>query len=140
MTSKISNRLLHLLYQTKHRFDNDNRTNKQIIIDALGELYSSYMKYNVLIEHCAKACLEIQSIPEFQKGFEEQKADFFVNVLLSPYNNYCADDRRRLYPSLQDQVTLELMFDSMLSEMLSYIRMTNISWCQQYIDYRNSFE
>lgn len=138
MSNKISSRLLHLLYETKHKHANDTRSNKQIVIEALGDLYSRDMTMSVMLNHCVKACLEIQNIPEFQRYYPEQKSEFVITVLMSPYFNYNSNKTKRLYPDPKDQITIEEMFENMLAELLSYIRLTNIGWSDQYKNYRES--
>lgn len=137
MTTILSDRLLALLYGVKNTYGQD-LSNAEIINLSLGELYCSNMALRDMISQCLEACIEICKTPEFGGSVEIKTKDLISNLLKAPYVYFNDPNNKKLYPDMKDVVSFDHIYDSYLSELISVILLTNISWSDQYKEYYNS--
>lgn len=134
MTTVLSDRLICLLYESKRSYGK-NKSSKEIVNQALGDLYHRDMPVKVMIMHCLHACLEICKTPEFEKTSDSKIIELITNLLTSPYDYFINHNSKSLYPKMDDVVSFEHIYDSYLSELISFILLTNIGWSDQYKEY-----
>lgn len=130
----LSNRLLCLLYETKRSFGK-NKTPKEIVNQALGELYSWNMPTKAMIMHCLHGCIEICKTPEFEKEADTKTLELITALLTAPYDYYRDPNSNKLFPNLDDKVSFEFIHESQLSSLVSFIMLTNIGWSDQYKEF-----
>lgn len=134
MTTILSDRLLALLFESK-RSVGKNPSARDIVNNALGQLYCFDMPLISMIDHCLEACFEIINTPEFEQSSHDKFITIAKNLIKAPSNHFQGN---RLYPNMDDIVSFEHIFYSYLTELVSFIILTNIGWSEQYKEYCKS--
>ena len=130
MVKPLSERLINLMYFCKTKYNVID--SEEIIKQALGDLYHPSMNKSDIFEHTLKGCLELLENPCFPD--RKNMYSFMDGLIKAPYKKTLYEIRR---PSLEPNtsITFDSIYEAQLHYLITYIALSNISNCQQFIDF-----
>jgi hypothetical protein len=129
----FSHRLKLLLVASKRR--HNETFNIGFVADVLKDEYSFDMSAKDAFHHCLRALEEAIAYKQFELPYRNDPIFLIEEIFHSPVTgcNKKWKNGLHMFPALDDTITLEEYYNSLISKILRYFTLTRVDWCRDVL-------